>query len=141
MSKKISREEIIKCFNIFRVLRTDKITTPPANNKRQASSKKISIQQDHQTMQFHQNSGHGKRRDGGLNAGDMSFRYGGSQQKMRNAIINKLETYPPQLKQIGDIQSPTFTYGDAGLFYLFVEEREGLKSDVLSGKKRIMSKN
>ena len=83
---------------------------------------------------------HGKEMEGGLNAGDMSVRYGVSQQKMRNTTINKLETYPAKLK-VGDIQSLTFTYGDARPFYLSDKEREGLKFDVFSGKKKIMRKN
>ena len=38
--KKLSKEEFIKCFNEFRILRTDQITTP-TNNKRKASSEDI----------------------------------------------------------------------------------------------------
>ena len=86
-----------------------------------------------------QSSGHGKKMEGSLNAGDMSVRFGGNQQKMHNTTINELGTYPAQLK-VGDIQSLTFTDEDAGPFYLSDEEREGLKFDVLSGKKKIMKK-
>ena len=86
-----------------------------------------------------QSSGHGKRMEGGLNAAEMSVKYGGNQLKMRNMTINELGTYPAQLK-VGDIQSLTFTDGDARPFYLSDEEREGLKFDVLSGNKKIMKK-
>ena len=41
-----------------------------------------------------QSSGHGKRMEGGLNAGEMSVRFGGSEPKMRNMTIHKLGTYP-----------------------------------------------
>ena len=53
-----------------------------------------------------QSSGHGKKMEGGLNAGDMSVRFGGSQPKMHNTTIYKLGTCPAQLK-VGDIQSLT----------------------------------
>ena len=86
-----------------------------------------------------QSSGHGKRMEGGLNAAEMSVKFGGSQQKMRNTTINELGTYPAQLK-VGDTQSLTFTYGDAGPFYLSDEEREGLRFDVFSGEKKTMKK-
>ena len=87
-----------------------------------------------------QSSGHGKRMEGGLNAGEMSVRFGGSQPKMRNTTIHELGTYHSQLK-VGDTQSLTSTYGDAGPFYLSNEERESLKYDVFSGEKKITRKN
>ena len=86
-----------------------------------------------------QSSGHGKKMEGGLNVEEMSVRYGGSQPKMRNTTINKIGIYPCQLK-VGDTQSLTFTYGDAGPFYLSDEEREGLKFDVFSGEKKTKQK-
>ena len=78
-------------------------------------------------------SGHGKRMEGGLNAGEMSVRYGGSQQKIRITTINKFGTNPAQMK-VGHIQSLTFKCGNAGPFYL------GLKFDVFLGKKKIKRK-
>ncbi len=53
---------------------------------------------------------------------------------MRNTTIIELCTYPCQLK-VGNTQSLTFTYGDAGPFYFSDEEREGLKFDVFWEKK------
>ena len=44
-----------------------------------------------------QSSGHGKKRGGGLNAMEMSGRFGGNQPKMRNTTINELGTYQSQL--------------------------------------------
>ena len=58
---------------------------------------------------------------------------------MRNTTTNELGTYPAQLK-VGDIQSLTFTYGDAGLFYLSDEEREFLWFDLFSRAKKTMKK-
>ena len=86
-------------------------------------------------MLMDQSSGHGKKMEGGLNAEEMSVRYGGSQPKMRNTTINEIGTYPCQLK-VGDTQSLTFSYGDAGPFYLSDEEREGLRFDVFLGEKK-----
>ena len=87
-----------------------------------------------------QSSGHGKKMEGGLNAMEMSVRFGGSQPKMRNTTINELGTYQSQL-QVGDIQSLTFKYGDDGPFYLSPTEREGHVFDVFSGAKKIFKKN
>ncbi len=88
-----------------------------------------------------QSSDHGKEMEGGLNAEEMSVRYGGSQPKMRNTTIIKIGTYPSKLK-VGNTQSLTFTYGDAGpFFYLSDEEREGLKLDVFSGEKKKKAEN
>ena len=39
--KKLSKEEFKKCYNGFRILRTDQITNIPLNNKRKASSEDI----------------------------------------------------------------------------------------------------
>ena len=72
-----------------------------------------------------QSSCHGKKIEGGLNAMEMSVRFGGSQPKMRNTIINELGNYQSQL-QVGDIQSLTFNYSDDEPFYLSPNKREGL---------------
>ena len=77
-----------------------------------------------------------ERVDGGLNAGEMIFRFEGSQQKMRNLKINKLDTDPDQL-QVGNIQLLTFNYGDVRPFYLSDEEREDLKFCAFLGQKKI----
>ncbi len=62
--------------------------------------------------------------EGGLNAEEMSVRYGGSQPKMRNTTINEIGTYPCQLK-VGETQLLTFTCGDAGPFYLSEKGKGG----------------
>ena len=43
--------------------------------------------------------------------------------------------------KVSDTQSLTFTYGDAGPFYLSNEEREGQKYDVFLGEKKTMKKS
>ena len=75
-----------------------------------------------------------------IECGRMRVRFGGSQLKKRNTTINKLGTYPSQLK-VGCTQSLTFRYRDAGPFYLLNEKRERLKYDVFSGEKKTMRKN
>ncbi len=72
-----------------------------------------------------QSSGHGKKMDRGLNAIEMSMRYGGN---IRNTTINELGNYPAKLN-VGGTQSLSFISGDEGPFYLSAEEREGLKFD------------
>ena len=57
-----------------------------------------------------QSSGHGRRMEGGLNAGEMSVRFCASQLKMRKIIVNKLGTYPSQMK-VGNIHLLTSTHG------------------------------
>ena len=80
-----------------------------------------------------------EKKEGGLNAIEMSVRYGGSQKRMRNTTINELGTYPAQLR-VGNIQILSFVMGDKGPFYLSSEERESLKFDSFTGQTKVLNK-
>jgi len=68
-----------------------------------------------------QSSGHGKMREGALNANLMSVKYGGKQGKLRKTKIREVGTYK-RILEIGDEQSMSFNDED-GPFYLTPEER------------------
>ena len=87
-----------------------------------------------------QSSGHGKMRDGALNANLMSVRYGGKQGKLRNTKIREVGTYGRTL-DVGDEQLMTFSDSDDGAFYLIPEERICKRYDQLSGVTKIIEKN
>ena len=87
-----------------------------------------------------QSSGHGKMRDGALNANLMSVRYGGKQGKLRNTKIREVGTYGRTL-DVGDEQLMTFSDSDDGPFYLTPEEQIRKKYDQFSGVTKIIEKN
>ena len=87
-----------------------------------------------------QSSGHGKMRDGALNANLMSVRYGGKQGKLRNTKIREVGTYR-RILNIGDEQCMTFSDSDDGPFCLIPEERIRKKYDQFSGVTKIIEKN
>ena len=68
-----------------------------------------------------QSSGHGRMRDGALNANTMSVRFGGKKSNLRKTIIKDIGTYR-RIWNIGDQQSMVFTKDDNGPFYLNPEE-------------------
>ena len=69
-----------------------------------------------------QSSGHGKMRDGALNANLMSVKYGDKQGKLRKTKIREVGTYQRMLS-IDDEQSMDFNENDDGPFYLTPEEQ------------------
>ena len=87
-----------------------------------------------------QSSGHGKMRDGALNANLMSVKYGGKQGKLRNTKIREVGTYQ-RILNIGDVQSMIFCKEDIGSFYLKPEERICKKRDRFSGVIKTIEKN
>ena len=87
-----------------------------------------------------QSSGHGKMRDGALNANVMSVRYGGKQGKLRKTKIREIGTYR-RILDIGDEQLMVFGDDDDGPFYLTPEDRIRMKYDRFSGVTKTIEKN
>jgi len=87
-----------------------------------------------------QSSGHGRMREGALNANNMSVRYGGCQEKLRDTKIRDVGTYPRTL-EIGDVQSMVFLVDDDGPFYLSAAEKCRYKFDRLTGKSKMREKS
>ena len=84
-------------------------------------------------LMIDQSSGHGHMREGALNVNNMSVRYGGCQEKLREKKIRDVGTYP-RILEIGDIQSMVFEDNDNGPFYMSTVEKGRSKYDRLTGK-------
>jgi hypothetical protein len=86
---------------------------------------------------FDHSQGHARKRNGALNAFQMSKNYGGVQLVMRDSTILKedgfLGPHSPQLR-VGDTQSLIFKDNDSGPFYLSPEQRELQRHDRPTGK-------
>ena len=89
---------------------------------------------------FDQSSGHGKMREGALNANTMSVRWGGRQGRLRKTKINEIGTYAATLR-VGDEQGMIFEDDDVGPFYLTDNQRLKQKYDWKTGERRVVEKN
>ena len=88
---------------------------------------------------FDHSQGHGRKRDGALNAMHMSRTYGGAQPIMRDSIITKTEGFlGPHLPKLscGDTQFMVFKPEDAGPWYLSNEQRIAQRNDRATGRSR-----
>jgi hypothetical protein len=75
---------------------------------------------------FDHSQGHGRKRDGALNAMNMSRTYGGAQPIMKDSITTKKEFLGPHLPKLrcgDDTQFMVFKPEDAGPWYLSNEQR------------------
>ena len=84
-----------------------------------------------------QSSGHGRMREGSLNANLMNKNFGGKQGKLRDTKIKDVGPYP-HILQIGDTQSMVFDEGSSGPFY--VKEAQKKKYDQFTGKYKTSEK-
>ena len=86
---------------------------------------------------FDHSQGHARKRNGALNAFQMSKNYGGVQLVMRDSTILKedgfLCPHLPRLR-IGNSQSLLFKDNDSGPFYTSPEQRELQRHDRPTGK-------
>ena len=71
-----------------------------------------------------------KRRKNGLDGLKMRKKFGGSQSKMRNAIVKEVGPCNPLLT-VGDVQMMVFKFGDSGPFYLSATKREATRFDAI----------
>ena len=79
--------------------------------------------------------GHGKRKEDGLDAKEMSVRWGGKKYKMRETVVK--ENGPYQCTHhINDRQCMQFEEGDDGPFFMSAQERERQKLPFDTGKER-----
>jgi adenosylmethionine-8-amino-7-oxononanoate aminotransferase len=90
---------------------------------------------------FDHSQGHARRRDGALNALNISRNFGraGAQQQMRDTFIASKEGYLgahlPSLS-VGDTQSMVFKSDNNGPWYLSPEEREVQRHDRVTREKQ-----
>ena len=85
-----------------------------------------------------QSSGHGRQREGSLNANLMNKNFGGKQGKLRDTIIKDLGPYH-HILLLGDTQSMIFNEVDPGPFYM--HEAHTTKYDQISEKCKTSEKN
>ena len=88
-----------------------------------------------------QSSGHGRMREGSLNANVMSSKFGGKQEKLRDTQIKEVGPYQAVL-EVGSVQSMSFKEGDRGPFYLVDDShRIKRKFDRNKGEKKMVTKS
>ena len=88
-----------------------------------------------------QSSDHRKKKEDGLDAIQMSVRYGGKKMKMRKTTIKDDPEYPDQCTHRNeDIQHLQFQEGDRGPWYLTDEECIQQKHPVDTGRQRTREK-
>jgi len=94
---------------------------------------------------FDHSAGHDQKREGALDAKNLSRNFGGAQPKMRCSVIKAfngyLGTHNPKFR-VGNTQVFQFTANDAGPFYMTAQERLERRHDRATGvtkreKKRI----
>jgi hypothetical protein len=95
---------------------------------------------------FDHSQGHARKRDGALNALNMSKTYGGAQPIMRDTTIIEgrrrgfLGLNLPALKS-GDIQSMVFKTTDGGPWYLLPEQRELQRHNRATGTSKMVERS
>jgi hypothetical protein len=86
----------------------------------------------------HSQQGHARKRNGALNAIQMSRTYGGAQAIVRDTTIldadDFLGSHLPRSLNVGDVQSFVFKPGDNGPFYLTPEQRQIQRYNRQTGK-------
>ncbi len=92
---------------------------------------------------FDHSQGHARKRDGALNALNMSKNYRGSKEQMRDTVIMSEEgylgTHSPILG-VGDIQSMVFKTDDRGPWYLTLDQQDLQRHDRMTGKSKVAEK-
>jgi hypothetical protein len=93
---------------------------------------------------FDHSQGHARKRDGALNALNMSKSYGGAQPVMRDTIVMEEEGYLglhlPALR-VGDTQSMVFNANDGGPWYLSPEQQELQRHDRATGTSKMVERS
>jgi hypothetical protein len=94
---------------------------------------------------FDHSQGHGRMREGALNAVTMSKNFGGAgaQQQMRDTVIVSQEGYrgphSPTLS-VGESKSMVFKPGDTGHWYVSPEQKELQRYDRTTGRSKVVEK-
>ena len=91
-------------------------------------------------VQMDHSAGHSKRREDGLEASEVSLKWGGGKKNMRDPVVEENGPYGAT-HLVGQPQFMTFKDSDSGPFYLTEQEREIQKYPVATGRMRVRKKS